>query len=168
VNGHGWSLRPDRSRRATPLCEESVGSAAPSLTYPEVGASAGDLPSGYRHLTAERHLGSGTDRFQQAVEQREQVIVGVNGFVATDEPPFEILYIDESAGEQQLARMADVKARRDPQQVSGALEAMRRAASGSDNLMPPILDAVRAYATLGEMCDVLRDVWGEWTEEAVI
>ena len=64
--------------------------------------------------------------------------------------------------------MADVKARRDPQQVRGALEAMRRAASGSDNLMPPILDAVRAYATLGEMCDVLRDVWGEWTEEAVI
>jgi len=116
----------------------------------------------------QREIADSAYRFQQAVEQREQVIVGVNGFVATDEPPFEILYIDESAGEQQLARMADVKARRDPQQVSGALEAMRRAASGSDNLMPPILDAVRAYATLGEMCDVLRDVWGEWTEEAVI
>ena len=116
----------------------------------------------------QREIADSAYRFQQAVEQRQQVIVGVNGFVATDEPPFEILYIDESAGEQQLARMADVKARRDPQQVSGALEAMRRAASGSDNLMPPILDAVRAYATLGEMCDVLRDVWGEWTEEAVI
>src|SRR6478752_364743 len=116
----------------------------------------------------QREIADSAYRFQQAVERREQIIVGVNGFVATDEPPFEILYIDESAGEQQLARMADVKARRDPQQVGRALEAMRRAASGSDNLMPPILDAVRAYATLGEMCDVLRDVWGEWTEEAVI
>ncbi len=116
----------------------------------------------------QREIADSAYRFQQAVEQRQQIIVGVNGFVATDEPPVSILYIDESAGEQQLARMVDVKARRDPHQVSQALEAMRRAAAGSDNLMPPILDAVRAYATLGEMCDVLREVWGEWTEEAVI
>ena len=116
----------------------------------------------------QREIADSAYRFQQAVERREQIIVGVNEYVATDEPPFEILYIDESAGEQQLARMADVKGRRDARQVGRALEAMGRAAAGSDNLMPPILDAVRAYATLGEMCDVLREVWGEWTEEAVI
>jgi methylmalonyl-CoA mutase N-terminal domain/subunit len=116
----------------------------------------------------QREIADSAYRFQQAVEKREQVIVGVNDYVATDEPPVEILYIDESAGEQQMARMADVKARRDPQQVQRALEAMCRAASGADNLMPPILDAVRAYATLGEMCDALRSVWGEWTEDAVI
>jgi methylmalonyl-CoA mutase N-terminal domain/subunit len=116
----------------------------------------------------QREIADSAYRFQQAVEQREQVIVGVNEYVATDEPPVEILYIDETAGEQQLARMAEVKARRDSQSLARALEAMRHAAAGADNLMPPILDAVRAYATLGEMCDVLRDVWGEWTEEAVI
>ena len=61
-----------------------------------------------------------------------------------------------------------MKARRDPQAVSQALEAMRTAARGTGNLMPPILDAVRAYATLGEMCDALREVWGEWEERAAI
>jgi len=133
-------------------------------TIDRMGGMVAAVERGY----PQREIAESAYRFQQAVERREQIIVGVNGFAATDEPPFEILYIDESAGEQQLARMADVKARRDPQQVSGALEAMRLAAAGSDNLMPPILDAVRAYATLGEMCDVLREVWGEWTEEAVI
>jgi methylmalonyl-CoA mutase N-terminal domain/subunit len=61
-----------------------------------------------------------------------------------------------------------VKARRDAQAVSHALEGMRTAARGSENLMPPILHAVRAYATLGEMCDALREVWGEWEERAAI
>ena len=61
-----------------------------------------------------------------------------------------------------------MKARRDPAGVARALDAMRAAARGTENLMPPILDAVRAYATLGEMCDALREVWGEWEEQAII
>ncbi len=96
------------------------------------------------------------------------MIVGVNDFVAADEAPVEILYIDDTATERQMARLAEVKARRDSAAVARALDAMRRAAAGTDNLMPPILDAVRAYATLGEMCDALRDVWGEWEEQAII
>jgi methylmalonyl-CoA mutase N-terminal domain/subunit len=139
-----------------------------ALAYFERIDAMGGMVAAIERGFPQREIADSAYRFQQAVEQREQIIVGVNGFVATDEPPFEILYIDESAGEQQLARMSDVKARRDPHEVNRALEAMRRAAAGSDNLMPPILDAVRAYATLGEMCDVLREVWGEWTEEAVI
>ena len=139
-----------------------------ALAYFERTDAMGGMVAAIERGFPQREIADSAYRFQQAVERREQIIVGVNEYVATDEPPFEILYIDESAGEQQLARMADVKARRDPHQVSRALEAMRRAAAGSDNLMPPILDAVRAYATLGEMCDVLREVWGEWTEEAVI
>jgi methylmalonyl-CoA mutase N-terminal domain/subunit len=127
----------------------------------------GGMVAAIEHGFPQREIADSAYRFQQAVERREQVIVGVNGYVATDEP-VEILYIDESAGDQQLARMAEMKVRRDAQQVGRALEAMRHAAAGSDNLMPPILDAVRAYATLGEMCDALREVWGEWTEEAVI
>ena len=116
----------------------------------------------------QREVSESAYRFQRAVERKEQVIVGVNDFVASDEPPVEILYIDDTATERQMARLADVKARRDPAAVAGALNAMRRAAEGTDNLMPAILDAVRAYATLGEMCDALRDVWGEWEEQATI
>ena len=116
----------------------------------------------------QREVAESAYRFQQAVERKEQVIVGVNDFVAYDEPPVEILYIDDAATERQMARLADVKARRDPAAVAGALDAMRRAAEGTDNLMPPILDAVRAYATLGEMCDALREVWGEWEEQALV
>ncbi len=116
----------------------------------------------------QREVAESAYRFQQAVERKEQVIVGVNDFVAADEAPFEILYIDDTATERQMARLAEVKARRDPAAVARALDAMRRAAQRTDNLMPPILDAVRAYATLGEMCDALRDVWGEWEEQAII
>jgi len=116
----------------------------------------------------QREVAESAYRFQQAVERKEQVIVGVNDFVAYDEPPVEILYIDDTATERQMARLAGVKARREPAAVARALDAMRRAAKGTENLMPPILDAVRAYATLGEMCDALRQVWGEWEEQAII
>ena len=104
----------------------------------------------------QREVAESAYRFQQAVERKEQVIVGVNDFVAADQAPVEILYIDDTATERQMARLAEVKARRDSAAVARALDAMRRAAAGTDNLMPPILDAVRAYATLGEMCDALR------------
>jgi methylmalonyl-CoA mutase N-terminal domain/subunit len=116
----------------------------------------------------QREVSESAYRFQQAVERKEQVIVGVNDFVASDEPPVEILYIDDTATERQMARLAEVKARREPAAVAGTLDAMRRAAEGTDNLMPAMLDAVRAHATLGEMCDALRDVWGEWEEQAII
>jgi methylmalonyl-CoA mutase, N-terminal domain len=112
----------------------------------------------------QREVAESAYKFQQAVERGEQVIVGVNDYVAADEPPVEVLYIDEAAGEQQAARVNRVRATRDPAAVSAALGRIRAAAAGTDNLMPPLLDAVRAYATLGEMCDVLREVWGEWEE----
>jgi methylmalonyl-CoA mutase N-terminal domain/subunit len=107
-------------------------------------------------------------RFQQAVERKDKVIVGVNDFVQDDDRPIETLYIDESASERQLAQLDDLKKTRDSARVARSLDALRRAASGSDNLMPPILESVRAYATLGEMCDALRDVFGEYEEVPVL
>ena len=107
-------------------------------------------------------------RFQQAVERKEKVIVGVNDFVQEDEPPIETLYIDERAGEAQLDKLEKLRRTRDRDRVSRALDRMRETASTSGNLMPVILDAVRAYATVGEMCDVLREVWGEYEETAVV
>jgi len=103
-------------------------------------------------------------RFQQAVERREKVIVGVNDFVQSDEPPIEILYIDDSASDTQLEKLAKLKRSRDNDSVKRSLDSLRAAARTTENLMPRILEAVRAYATIGEMCDALRDVWGEYEE----
>ena len=103
-------------------------------------------------------------RFQQAVERREKVIVGVNDFVQSDEPPVEILYIDDSAAGTQLEKLAKLKLSRDNDAVKRGLDNLGAAARTTENLMPRILEAVRAYATIGEMCDALRDEWGEYEE----
>ena len=116
----------------------------------------------------QKEIAESSYRFQQAVERKEKVIVGVNDFVQEDEPPIEILYIDESASDTQLAKLERLKKTRNHAQVERTLEALRQTAKGRANLMPPILDAVRAYATVGEMCDALREVWGEYEETPII
>ncbi|HET7424742.1 MAG TPA: methylmalonyl-CoA mutase family protein, partial [Gemmatimonadales bacterium] len=97
---------------------------------------------------------------QQAQESGERVVVGVNRFT-DDSPPTTIPTPDFSALEaRQRARLADARARRSPPAARQALDALRAAAAGTDPLMPPILEAVRARATLGEISDELRKVWG--------
>jgi methylmalonyl-CoA mutase N-terminal domain/subunit len=78
------------------------------------------------------------------------------------------LYIDEGVAERQLDKLAHLRRTRNAVAVDSALDAIRDAAKTGKNTMPPILDAVRAYATVGEMCDALRQVWGEYEEVAVI
>ena len=107
-------------------------------------------------------------RFQQAFERREKIMVGVNAFVQQDDPPIEILYIDESASAIQLAKLEALRKTRSHDAVTRSLDALRSAARTPQNLMPLILDAVRAYATVGEMCDALREVWGEYEEVPII
>ena len=116
----------------------------------------------------QKEIAESSYRFQREVERRERIIVGVNDFVQESDPPIEILYIDERASERQLGRLEALKRTRDNARVGRALDGLRTAASGTENLMPRILEAVRAYATLGEMCDALRDVWGEYEEVPVI
>ncbi len=116
----------------------------------------------------QREIAESSYRFQQSVERRDKIVVGVNDFVQEDEPPIAVLYIDESASEKQLAKLERLKKTRDAGAVGRALDRLRAAARTTDNVMPPILDAVRAYATVGEMCDALRDVWGEYEEVPVI
>ena len=106
--------------------------------------------------------------FQQAVEKREKIIVGVNDFVQEDEPRHPILYIDESTYDKQLGRLEELRKTRDNAKVQQTLDALRTAARGRDNTMYPLLDCVRAYATVGEMCDALREVWGEYEEVPLI
>jgi methylmalonyl-CoA mutase, N-terminal domain len=116
----------------------------------------------------QKEIAEASYRFQQAVESRDKIIVGVNDFVQEDEPPYPILYIDETTYEKQLGRLEELRKTRDNDAVKRSLEALRQAARGRDNTMHPLLDCVRAYATVGEMCDALREVWGEYEEVPLI
>jgi len=108
-------------------------------------------------------IASASYRYQKEVEAGERVVVGVNRF-QSDEQPIELLQIDESAAENQQRKLAALRARRDNGRVRRALDDLRRAAEGKENTMPHLLDAVRAYATLGEICDALREVFGTYQE----
>jgi methylmalonyl-CoA mutase N-terminal domain/subunit len=114
----------------------------------------------------QREIQESAFRFQQAVERKEKVIVGVNEYVK-EEKPLPILYIDEAVADEQVARVRALRAGRDAARVACALDGLKAAARGTDNLMPPILEAARAYATVGEMCDALREVFGEYEEQPV-
>jgi methylmalonyl-CoA mutase N-terminal domain/subunit len=116
----------------------------------------------------QRLIAESAYRFQQAVERGEQVIVGVNEFVQEAEARIDTLYIDETTSAAQAARLDRVKRARDGARLVRALDRLSTAAGSNENLMPPILDAVRAYATVGEMCDALRKVWGEYEETPII
>ncbi len=107
-------------------------------------------------------------RYQQEIDTHQRTVVGVNNY-ANDEPiQIPILDMDPQGYETQCARIDEVKASRDNAAVSRCLKALRRAARSSDNLMPAILDAVKAYATLQEMMDIFRDVFGEYEEPVII
>ena len=116
----------------------------------------------------QKEIAEASYRFQQAVERRQKIIVGVNDFVQEDEEPLPILYIDETTATRQLARLGELRKTRDNDRVRRALDALRQTARGDGNTMYPLLEAVRAYATVGEMCDALREVWGEYEEVPLI
>ncbi|MEK6984777.1 MAG: methylmalonyl-CoA mutase family protein [Candidatus Thermoplasmatota archaeon] len=102
-------------------------------------------------------------RFQREVEEGDRTVVGVNDFVLDNEAPMELLKVDDGPEKAQLAKLKRVKAERDGALVQAKLAALDKAAGGTENLMPFIIDAVRAYATLGEICNTLRAEWGEYT-----
>jgi methylmalonyl-CoA mutase N-terminal domain/subunit len=106
--------------------------------------------------------------YQRTVQQGGSVIVGVNKFTETEEQPLEVLEIDERAERRQIERLRDLRAHRSQAEVEHTLNELKRCAESSDNTMPKILDAVRAYATVGEICGALKDVFGSYTEKTVL
>ena len=106
-------------------------------------------------------------RYQKEVEEGEKVIVGLNAFAVTDEEPIDILYIGDELADQQVAELDRVKSRRDAGAVRRTLDALQQGAAGDANTMPLILDCVKVYATIGEISDALRDVFGTYEEPAV-
>jgi methylmalonyl-CoA mutase N-terminal domain/subunit len=133
-------------------------------TIDRLGGMVEAIEEGY----PQREIAEASYTFQQAVEAREKVIVGVNGFVQEDEPPMPILYIDDSTAETQLARLTELRRTRNNDAVRRSLDALQAAARGADNTMYALLDCARAYATVGEMCDALREIWGEYQEVPLI
>jgi len=114
----------------------------------------------------QREIQDSAYHYQKAVERGEQVIVGVNKYQMDEESTIPILAIDESVRTHQVERLDQARAQRDAGAVSNALEKLKKAAQLNENTMPATVEAVRAYATLGEICSALRDVYGVYEEPA--
>ncbi len=114
----------------------------------------------------QREIQDSAYQYQKAVERGDQVIVGVNKYAMEDEPAVQTLVIDESVREHQVERLEQTRTRRDAGAVTNALEKLQLAARNEENTMLATIDAVRAYATLGEICSALRDVYGIYEEPA--
>jgi methylmalonyl-CoA mutase, N-terminal domain len=116
----------------------------------------------------QREIADASFRYQHEVEQKQRIIVGVNRYELEDEPEVEILRIDPALERKQIERVQALRGRRDAAAVEAALARLKQAAArDGDNLMPPLVEAAKAYVTLGEMCDALRETWGIWTETPV-
>jgi methylmalonyl-CoA mutase N-terminal domain/subunit len=116
----------------------------------------------------QREIANASYEYQRGVERGDKIIVGVNAFQSDHEDSIEILQIDQGAQDHQVKKLAALRAKRDNGRVRASLDALKRAAEGTDNTMPFILDAVRAYATLGEICDALREVFGSYQETSLV
>ena len=114
----------------------------------------------------QREIAEASYHYQQAVDRKEKIIVGVNEFVG-EETPIEVLQIDESVALRQRKRLTDLRRDRSGDEVRRRLDDLRRAAERTENLMPYLYEAVKAYATLGEICDALRAVFGTYQEVAI-
>ncbi|MGZ8694834.1 MAG: acyl-CoA mutase large subunit family protein [Gaiellaceae bacterium] len=127
----------------------------------------GGMVAAIKENFPQREIAEASFRYQSEVEARQRVIVGVNRYESSDEAPLEILRIDPAVEAKQIERVRATRARRDSAAVEAVLARLKEAAAGDTNLMPLIVDASRAYVTMGEMCDVLREVWGVWRETPV-
>ena len=122
------------------------------------------IESGY----VQREIQEAAYAQQARLESGEEVMVGVNRFESQEEVPIERLRIDPEVEKGQISKLKKLRKRRDSCQVKGALEKIGRAAQGQSNLMPVVIEAVEAYATVGEIADAMRDVFGEHKETIVI
>ena len=116
----------------------------------------------------QKEIGAAAYRYQKEIEKGERVIVGLNRFQSASGEKIPLLKVDPAVGERQVARLKELKKYRDNVELQQSLAAIKTAAQGTDNLMPPILRAVKALATLGEICDTLREVFGEYEAPALV
>ena len=130
----------------------------------EFGGAASAIEQGF----IQREIQDSAYRYQREIEKDERVVVGVNKFQVEEESPKGLLRVDPTVRVSQIERLKRLKSERDNVRVKNILSELKNAAEGKDNLMPIILDAVKAYATLGEICDALRNVFGEYQPVSTI
>jgi len=123
-----------------------------------MGGAVSAIEKGY----IQKEIQESAYRYQKEIEAGERIVVGVNRFQVEEEKPTNLLRVDPAVRRAQIEKLKALRAERDEQKVKDTLARLREAAQGTENLMPPILEAVKAYATLGEICDVLRAVFGEY------
>jgi len=122
------------------------------------------IEAGFFH----REIADSAYRYQQEIDSKRRIIVGVNDYAMNEPITIPILEMDKEGEKRQFERLSRLRRERDNELVSTKLEALRRAAQGDENLMPYLLEAVSAYATLGEVCGVLRKVFGEYRLPALV
>jgi methylmalonyl-CoA mutase, N-terminal domain len=129
----------------------------------EMGGAAAAIERGFQKSEIE----SAAYQVAREIDEGERVIVGLNKFTADGEEPYQPLRFDPAIEAEQAARLARLRQERDPEPHRRAISALKSAAEGTDNVLYPLRDALRADATLGEVCDALRDVWGEYRPENI-
>lgn len=130
----------------------------------ELGGAPKAIEKGY----IQKEIQESAYNHQMEVESNQRIVVGMNKFQVSEEPHKGLLKVDPSVGELQKAKLNSLRTERDNENVNKTLEDLRKAAQGQENTMPYILEAVRAYATLGEICGVLREVFGEYQQAVML
>ncbi len=130
----------------------------------EMGGASEAIKKGY----IQREIRRSAYNYQREVDSGEQVVVGVNKFASEEEPALELLEIDEGVEKKQVERLSRLKRDRDNEKVSQVLDEVRQVAKGDENIMPVLIEAVKAYATVGEITDVMREVFGEYREPSIL
>ena len=129
-------------------------------TIDEMGGAVAAIEQGY----IQREIQDSAYTYQREIEKEERIVVGLNRFQVEEEKPTNLLRVDPAVRIAQIERLKKLRSERDNNKVTNCLSILKQGAKGNDNLMPPILEAVKAYATLGEICNTLREVFGEYQQ----
>jgi methylmalonyl-CoA mutase N-terminal domain/subunit len=158
--GRGQHHRPARRSYAVEALTDELERRARDYLerIDQIGGAVKAIEQGFM----QREIDAAAYRYQQEIERKERIIVGVNEFTSKTEVPPPLLRIDPAFERTQRERLAALRARRDNAKVEAALARVEATARGTDNLLPAILDAVRAYATVGEISDAMRKVFGQY------
>ncbi len=156
--------RGEPDGRHLPLTDEIEARARELIERIDaLGGAMAAIEQGFQ----QREIQEASYRYQMEVERGERIIVGVNRFQTEEPPPEGLLRVDPRVGERQKAKLAKIRAERDPAKVAALLQKLEETARGTANTMPVFIECVEHYITIGEICDVLRRVWGEQKEFAV-
>jgi methylmalonyl-CoA mutase N-terminal domain/subunit len=130
----------------------------------DIGGAVDAIEQGY----VQREIQDSAYKYQREIEREERVVIGLNKFQVEEEKPTNLLRVDPSVRVDQIERLKALKSSRDETGVQKSLANLKQRAEGNDNLLPHILEAVKTYATLGEICDVLREVFGEYQQVSTL